>query len=366
MSWEDDASNYTDANGDPDTSKIEAEAARRGLDAAQKQGFVADIIRRVSVTVKKGKAVVDDAETGAEYGSVVPGFGTAAGTIAGAVYGVYTEFGDDLKSAFSGGPRWTEDEYNVMRKKCHDAGGVSVPGRPPNNLDSCQFPDGTLSGGDTPVWASQADYEADQSARSKNLANVSSYIDGLHRIDAMVTEADAAVRKIAAKGAGFTTTAIAARKTWLAKIGDAFGTVYNATKLESSPPANVAQFLADIGPRIYTPVLPPVATQAQFIAAAKALKHIPAMVAPPNLKLMSPGAQQTAAIALADATGAAHALLTAAKLGDATAHAAIADTTSKAAAGDVSAQHALTILTVADAEQFIAQMIDQWVYGKVG
>lgn len=365
MSWEDDASNYTDESGNPDTSKIEAEAERRGLNAAEKQSFIADIIRRVSITVKKAQAVVDDAEKGAEYGSVVPGFGTAAGTIAGAVYGVYTEFGDDIKSALSGGPRWTEDQYNVMRKSCHDAGGVSVPGRPPNNLDSCQFPDGTLSGGDTPVWASQADYESDQSARALNLTHVASYIDGLHKIDAMIVQADAAVRKLAAKGPGSITTAIAARKTWMNAIGNAFGTIYNATKLESSPPANVAQFLSDMSPRIYTPVLPPVATQAQFVAAAKALKHMPTMLAPPNLKTMPPAAQQAFGVALADATGAAHALLTAAKSGDATAHAAIADTASKAAAGDPNAQHALVILTVADAEQFINTMIDQWVYGKV-
>lgn len=336
-----DPSQYSDGDGNPDMPKIEAEAERRGLNAAEKQGFVADVIRRVSVTVKKAEGVIHDAETGAEYGSVVPVIGTVAGTIGGAVYGVYTEFGDDIKSALSGGPRWSEDDYNRMRKACRDQGGVNVAGKAPNNLDSCMFPDGTLSGGDSPVWDpdAKAFYDADQRARKDNLAQISNYIEGLKKIDGMFAQADADVRKQAKTNVA---AAFKARAGWLRGIGNAFGTIYNATKLDSTAPADVAQFLKDNSSRIFTP---PLGT----------FKKPPKPMHPVNV----------VALATKSKLPAVHMTLIAAKNGDPAAKAVVAATATAAdqPGAPKATVQAANAMTLALKMQKRSAYVTYWLYG---
>ncbi len=250
-----DVGSYVNADGSANTAQIAAD----GQGAIQKEIDSSDAGRRIDATAQKALDTLKDAGEGGAAGTAIgtlifPGVGSvvggAIGTAAGAVYGAIDNFGGDVVDAFKAGPHWSEDQYETMRTSCRNSGGVSVAGRPPNNLDSCQYPDGSLSGGDNPVWAGQAEYEADLATRAANLGQLSSYIDGLKRIDVMIAKADLSVRQALKHSAA---EAMATRNTWMRTIGKAFGTIYNATKQEGAAPANVAGFLADISPRVYMP-----------------------------------------------------------------------------------------------------------------
>lgn len=277
----------------------------------------------------KAERVFEDAAAGgalgAGIGAAIPILGELgiteviggyAGTYIAGVLGAFDEFGGDITKVIHNvfnPDDFTPGDYDRQRKRCIASGGLPNPGWPPDNECGCIYPSGGTSGGEWP-----RDPGPGKAVRGDN-----PYPAAMP--PGMCPDANG-------------------NPAPCTKLIPTFGT-FNSSKIaRPKPPLTMAQKAAALG----------------------TIKHLPVITLPPSFAGKTPIAKLQILTSLADAMNAGHALMTAAKSGDADAHAAIADTASKAAAGDPTAQHALAILTVADAEQFINAMIDQWVYGKVG
>jgi hypothetical protein len=120
-----------------------------------------DAVRRGVQTADKLLAVGEDFATGAALGagigSVVPILGTAIGGVVGSwiggVYGAFDNFGGDIEKIAHDvfNPEdFTPGDYDRMRLRCIESGGLPVHGKAPDNEDGCVYPDGKTSGGDWP------------------------------------------------------------------------------------------------------------------------------------------------------------------------------------------------------------------------
>jgi hypothetical protein len=332
-------------------SDAEEQAAKMAEQAALK--LAGKTGQKIEETVNKGLAVAEDAESGAAFGASFGPYGAAIGGAAGAVYGVIDNFGGDISDAVNdvlGGPKYNAGDYDRMRTGCANAGGTPTPGVAPDDARGCTFPDGTTAGGYTPEWSSRAEWEADQAARAAQLGQLGDYVHGLQKIDAIVKLADASMRK-----AGATSNA---KDRAVGKIVDAAQVLYTQTGQDRFAPFNRAAWVHDIGARIFTP---PPARLATVKLTASSVARIHA--------LATQGAHPVTAVLQhvqihPQVIASAHAVVNAAKSGDPTASAFIADTTARARAGDPSAHAAALVLTIAAEAQIIRKYADKYLYGK--
>lgn len=352
---------------------------------------------------KKLVAVAEDAGTGAAMGGAIGTafpiignvIGGAVGSFVGGVYGAFDQFGGDIQKILHNTLNpddFSTGDYDRMRKRGILAGGLPNPGYPPDNEKGIIFPDGKTSGGDWPRWPGPGVQSmrgdtpypvaipqgmipgpdgnpmpafvlkgdpvvvaAADATRDVQLAGLRDYLAGLKKIDALIATARAQCSK---KG-----TTTAQRNGYLDKITKAWTALSAATRTDGQAPDSKG-FRSDLDKMLPHP--PPL-TVADVAASMKGLKIAKlSMLAPTKAQLVTLKTPMAIQTVHANATDAAHALVSAASAGDPQAQQAIQGVIASAANGDASAQHVLSVISYADAKQTIDRLIAKWVFGIGG
>lgn len=357
--------------------------AGKGIDLGTVGDKALDIIKDGVDDAEKAEKIGEAVAMGTAIGACIPllgeiGVGEALGAVVAGIYSTFDQFGPEIM-AFINPPAFKESDYDNMRRAAIKAGAVPNPGHAPDNEDGCIFPDGTTSGGNyprhpppgqksirgdvpydvtpLPPQEDPAYVAADATARAAKLGNLGTYIKGLKAIDVAVAAANAQMGKVGSTAAQ--------RKRLIDAQAEAFRQLWLATDTTGNPP-DVAGFRNGPYGLESRVKQPHVVTQAELLASLKSIKNLPkmTMTTPAKMSVMTPAAAQSMVKLLANATTAAHAVVTAAKSGDQGAIDGINATAAAAAGGDPGAIHTMAIITMADAEQWINQMIDRFVFGK--
>jgi hypothetical protein len=260
----------------PGLSPAEQKYAEIAKSYADKGNKLGSTVAGVKSFIAKAAIVGADAASasgmGAAIGAAIGGgvfsvpaavVGAWVGGIAGGVYGAFDQFGGDIEGVINP-PDFKESDYDRMRRAAINSGALPVPGVPPDQYGGCIYPNGMVSGGDTPFpgkWNGEQrdpvqltanpftiEYAADVAAQKAQLGNLGSYIQGLKALDAIVDQANAAMHNPGALATD--------RTKWIDKIERAFAILYVNTGQDKFAPLDLGRWRADVEKRIAQPAPP--------------------------------------------------------------------------------------------------------------